>query len=319
MKAFVLRISPSGLDKVREALDSDQLIIGWSKSAGLLDPELKWSDFRNIMSETYYENSQNLRKAGAASGHMWRFIRTMEVGDFVVVPHGSRFYVARISGPAIYREDKVTEDSAYRRDVQWLNGKKPIERKYAKAALISRMKIQGTSASATDLIDQINDCLELAQFEEKPTFDSDLRQRLIAQTLDELRNGRIDSFAFEHLIKDVLIGLGATEALVIARNKDKGADVIATFMVAGMFPQKVAVQAKHWQATPPVGSSVVMDLINGLESESAQYGMIITTGTISEAASQKALEYYESTGTSIELIDGEQFAALVVEHYVAKS
>ena len=319
MKAFVLRISPSGLDRVKEALESDQLIIGWSKSEGLLNPDLKWTDFRKIISETYYGNAQNLRKAGAASGHMWRFIKTMEVDDLVVVPHGSRFYIATISGPAIYLKEKVQEDSSYRRPVQWLNNKKPIERKYAKAALISRMKIQGTSASATDLIDQIKECIEVAKSTKRPTFENDLRQRLVSQRLDELRHGRIDSFAFEHLIKDVLVGLGATEALVIARSKDKGADVIATFMVAKMFPQKVAVQAKHWQEKPPVGPKVVMDLIKGLESESAQHGMIITTGTISEAASQKAQEYYESTGISIELIDGEQFAKLVVEHYAAKS
>lgn len=54
---------------------------------------------------------------------MWRFIREMNVGDLVVVPHGSEFYVAEVSGPAMYDESKVEEDTAYRRNVKWLNDK----------------------------------------------------------------------------------------------------------------------------------------------------------------------------------------------------
>ncbi len=38
--AFVLRISPSGVDRVPEALETNELIIGWSEAAGLLDPSL---------------------------------------------------------------------------------------------------------------------------------------------------------------------------------------------------------------------------------------------------------------------------------------
>jgi len=69
------------------------------------------------------------------------------------------------------------------------------------------------------------------------------------------------------------------------RGKDKGADLLATFLVAGAFQQVVAVQAKHWQPDPPVGPDVVQQLINGIEAESANLGMVITSGSISEEAS----------------------------------
>lgn len=36
-QAFVLRISPSRIDRVAEALTSNQIIIGWAKAKGLLD------------------------------------------------------------------------------------------------------------------------------------------------------------------------------------------------------------------------------------------------------------------------------------------
>lgn len=317
-QAFVLRISPGGLDLVPEAIEQDEIIIGWGVS-GLLEPKLNRSNFRGIISDRFYPEAQNLRQAGAASGHMWRFINEMNAGDLVVIPYNSKFYVAEVSGDAFYAVDHPQAGSTYRRPVRWLNEKKPIRRSIAKSALISRMKTQGTCAGASDLLAEIEDCVELAEAGRQPTFQEDLEIRLVTETLDELRKGRIDSFGFEHLISSVLLNAGATEAKVVARSKDKGADVLATFLVAGTFQQVVAVQAKHWQAEPPVGPDVIEQLIAGIEFEQANLGMIITSGTISDAASEAADAYFEEKGIKIELVDGEQFAKMIVEHGVGES
>lgn len=318
-QAFVLRISPSGIDRVNEALSSNEIIIGWAEARGLLDENLHWDEFRRIISDTYYVDEDNLRRAGAASGHMWRFIREMKKGDLIVVPYGAEFYVAEVSGPATHDESKVGEDTAYRRKVTWLNDKQPIPRSLAKSALISRMKAQGTCAYATDLLPQIKECLSLSKSGAKPTFQNDLQLRLIRETLDEIRSGRMDSFGFENLIHDVLIGLGADEARVVPRSQDKGADIVATFKVAGAFRQILAVQAKHWQPDPPVGKDVVEQLIRGIEAESANLGMIITSGTISDEATSMAEKFFEEKGIKIELVDGDQFAKLIVEHGIKTS
>ena len=245
---------------------------------------------------------------------MWRFIRAMQTGDYVVVPNWGEFYVAEITGPATYDPSKVKEDTAYRRSAKWLNGKKAIPRRLARAALISRMKVQGTSADASDLIAEIEDCLSLAERGHAPTFQTDLQARLIAQVLHEMHHGRIDDFGFERLIQSVLRSLGATDVRLVPRIQDKGADVVATFLVAGAFQQVVAVQAKHWKPDPPVGTEVIEQLIRGIEAESANLGMVVTTGAFSAEATQAAAQYYEDTGIRIELVDGEQFAKLIVEN-----
>ena len=318
-QAFVLRISPSGIDRLPEALTSNQIIIGWAEAKRLLNENLSWEEFRSIISGTYYADESNLRRAGTAGGHMWRFIREMNIGDLVIVPYGSEFYVAEVSGPATYDESKVEEDTAYRRKVNWLNDKKSIPRVFAKSALISRMKSQGTCAYASDLLSQIKECIEIAKTGSKPTFQGDLQSRLVRETLDEIRSGRMDSFGFENLIHDVLVGLGADEARVIPRSQDKGADIVATFKVAGAFRQVLAVQAKHWQPEPPVGKDVVEQLIRGIEAESANLGMIVTSGTLSEEAVSFAEQFFEDKGIRIELVDGEQFAKLIVEHGIKTS
>ncbi len=319
-RAFVLRVSPSGIDRVSDALASDQVIIGWAKARGLLDENLLWKEFRKIISNTYYADEENLRRAGGASGYMWRFIREMNIGDLIVVPYGPNFYIAEVASPATHDESKVEEDTAYRRSVTWLNDKKSIPRSLAKSAFISRMKTQGTCADATDLLPHIKECLQLFKDGNKPTFQGDLQTRLINETRDEIQTGRMEPYGFEKLICNVLKGLGADEAKVMSRNKqDKGADIVATFQVAGVFQQVVAVQAKHWKPEPPVGRNVVEQLIRGIEAESANLGMIITSGSISEDAASMAEQYFEETGIKIELVDGEQFAKLIVEHGIKTS
>lgn len=317
-QAFVLRIAPSGIDRVPEALTENQIIIGWSKAEDLLDIN-EWEQFREIIRNTYYTGEDTLRKAGVAAGHIWRFIREMNKGDLVVVPYKSEFYVAEIEGQAIYDAKKVADDTAYRRPIKWLNDKKSIRRDLAKAALISRMKIQGTCAYATDLLDEIKECLQIVSSGQTPTFQTDLQTRLIHETLNELRSGRMDSFGFERLIQTVLTGLGADDTRVVPRGQDKGADILATFRVAGAFRQVIAVQAKHWKPVPPVGKDIVEQLIKGIEAESANLGMVITSGEISDEATVTAEKYYEEKGVKIELVDGEQFAKLIVENGIRTS
>ena len=318
-QAFVLRIAPSGVDKVPEALADNQIMIGWADAGGLLDPSLSWEQFREIIRSAYYGQEETLRKAGAAAGHMWRFVREMNVGDLVVVPHWSEFFVAEIKGSPTYNPTKVTDDTAYRRDVRWLNDKKPIRRDVARSALISRMKTQGTSAYATDLLDETKECLLLVSKGQTPTFQTDLQSRLIRETLEELRTGRMESFGFERLVQTVLTGLGAEEVRIVPRSQDKGADLLATFRLAGAFRLVVGVQAKHWQPDPAVGKEVVEQLIKGIEAESADFGMVVTSGTISDEAVQAAQNFFEEKGIRVELVDGEQFAKLIVEHGLSAS
>jgi len=317
--AYILRIAPGGQDKVPEALQSSELIIGWARAAGLLDSTISWEHFREVVRMSYYSDQPDLRKAGAAAGHLWRFIREMKSDDLIVVPYGGEFFVAKVAGPPTYDLTRVLDDSAYRRAAQWLNSGKPISRQIARSALVSRMKIQGTCANATDLLEEINECLSLAEEGQTPRFQADLQARLIREVLAELRSGRIESFGFERLIQAVLCSLGAEDCRIIPRNQDKGADILARFRVAGAFQQVVAVQAKHWQPDPPVSSDVVEQLIRGIEAEAANLGMVVTSGTISEAAVQAAEKYFEQKGIKIELLDGELFAKLMIEYGIRTS
>ena len=65
-----------------------------------------------------------------------------------------------------------------------------------------------------------------------------------------------------------------------------------------------------------MGAGVVQQLVRGIEEgqERVTPGMVITSGTFSDDAAAEAEAYSEEKGIPIELVDGEQFAKLIVEH-----
>jgi len=307
-------MAPRGVDWVSEALAADQISIGWGYAAELMDPSLNYWKFREVVKLTYYPSEPGYQQAGSVAGMLWRFLREMGEGDYVVVPAGGQqFYVASVAGAPIYLPDKAAEHTAFRRPVTWLNDKRPVPRRNARAALQSRMKIRQTCADASDLVEQIEDSIGTAGEARAPVFGSDLRSRLIDQTKAEMTSGRMDSYGFENLVATLLRSLGATEVRVVGRSVDVGVDIIATFALADTFAVRLGVQAKHYRPDPPVGSPVVDQLAAGMQTEQITLGWVATSGSFSPEAVARKVELEEERGISIELVDGEQLAAMLVE------
>jgi predicted Mrr-cat superfamily restriction endonuclease len=309
--AYILRMKPgrARIDRVPEALESNELIIGWSKAIGLLAKDITWKKFRRIIYETYYREDKTHQRSGVAAGSMWRFIREMKIDDLVVVPYKSEFYIANVKGEPYHDPTKINDDTAYRRAATWLNHAKAMVRGIARAALQSRMKVRQTCVDASDLVEEIEEVLKVAEEGGRGTFGEELRQRLIETTIDEIGHGVMNERRFEELIKNVLVSLGASEVRIIPRPQDKGADITANISIANTFRFRLAVQAKYYAPTPPIKIKVVDQLIGGMDAEGADLGWIVTSGTIPE----EVYEYVGKTGRKIELIDGMHFAALVVE------
>jgi predicted Mrr-cat superfamily restriction endonuclease len=317
-RCFVLRIAPNRIDRVQDALDADELIIGWSALPQLLDANLSWQAFRELIHAKYYSQKPNYRSSGLAAGSLWRFIREMNIHDIVVVPHGPEFYVASVRGPACHRPKKINEGTAFRRPVEWLNDKQPIPRCIGRVALQSRLKVQGTCADATDLLEEIQQLVRRSAKGATPSFEEDLRTLLIRDTLKEIRSDRIDNVGFERFLAGLLSSLGAKTVRVVPRSQDKGADLVAKFITANTFEFTLAVQAKHWQPLPPVEREVIDQLLRGMEAEDADLGWVATSGTFSEDAVEYATELREEEGRRLELVDGELLASLIVEAGVTR-
>ena len=317
--AFIHRINQHDGDRslIDSALDQDFISIGWSEAEGLLET-FDWEQFREIIRIRYYAEDDNLRRAGAAAGNLWRFIRDMAPDDYVVVPdpHGYYFYVARIECDAYYDSKSAESDSAYRRKVRWLSNGHAIPRNHASARLQQRMKTYSTSAYAADLVDDIKKCLEHTESGDELGFAEKLGRELVKDTLSKLREGEINDYQFEGLVANILTGLGAINSKIIPRIEDKGIDLTAEFAVGGTIQVVLGVQCKHWRQNPPVGVNVVKKLTDAIETHEFKltHGLVVTTGTFSDESMRFAEDYTVRNSVSIQLIDGEELASLIVEN-----
>ena len=309
--AFILRIAPGNRDCVGEALQAKDLIMGWDCGPNLV-ALADWDKFRKRVHDVQFEHDDSYRRSSRAAGSLWRFLIDMHEGDLVAVPHGPEFYVTKVTGPARYFELGGKDDTVYRRKMEALNSGHPILRGWAKAALQARLKARQTCAYAGDLVDQILDVVEMAKKPKAPSFAEDLRSKLVQQTLHEIRRGRMNPDSFEELVKGLVLASGAEEAWIVPKRLDKGGDVIARFRIAG-FLETLVVQAKHYEPEPPVGPNVVDQLVNGMDAQDADLGWIVTSGTFSREAIERADGLQEERGIKIQLIEGDQLAAMVVE------
>jgi predicted Mrr-cat superfamily restriction endonuclease len=311
--AYVLRITLGGKSRIYEALDKKEIMIGWSTCPGLMNPKLSRDELRELLKTEFHSEDTDYKAAGQDAGEMQRF-RDMKIGDLIVVPQPREFYIAEIAGGPYYDKEKVEEDTSYRRPVKWLNKAKPIPRRIAKAFLQSRMKYQRTCVDATDLLEEILDALRHGSDEKAPSFEQDLRARLIKETQNEICSGRINDRLFEELVAAVLVSLGVSDARIIGRSVDRGADIIATFPIAHAFKLKVAVQAKHY--VPKKGSvpaEKLDELVRGMEAEDVDLGMFVTSGVFSDEFLNRAAKLKIEKGMAIEVVDGEQLATMIVE------
>jgi predicted Mrr-cat superfamily restriction endonuclease len=315
--AYVLRQSPSGISALQTiSLPQNVLVNGWALAKGLIE-EKDYFKFRKILKDVYYPSDEDLRKAGYAASTMWRFLNSMKVGDLVVVPaHGKAFYVAEIVGDAYYENDAaaISQDSGYRRPVNWLNEKQPLPREAAKSKLISRMKTQQTSAEASDLIEEIRSALRQAASkgdDQDTLFVKELRLKMIKSVLDEIHIGYMDERKFEQLVKKLMLAVGATRVEIIPRQNDAGVDMIVTFPVGPISQVDIGIQAKYYRGSTHTGA--IDQLIAGLKEENLTQGWVVSAGTFSPEAEQYLETKLEENPLKVLLIDGEQLAGMIVD------
>ena len=125
---FVLRMEIEGVDKVGYGLETDRIVIGYAKApADLIDIASKSDShtaLRDVV-EKHFEGNKSV--AGRKASDLRTFLHVMQLGDFVLVlREGFGVYLATVAGPPSFDPSRVDDDTAYHREVDWLNDKEPI-------------------------------------------------------------------------------------------------------------------------------------------------------------------------------------------------
>lgn len=97
MNAYMLRINPGKHSQLENNLSENRISTGWSYAEGLLNPQIDWIAFREIVHRAYFSDRENYRASGNAAGSLWRFAREMKPDDVVLIPsYNADFYVAHL-------------------------------------------------------------------------------------------------------------------------------------------------------------------------------------------------------------------------------
>lgn len=126
-------------------------------------------------------------------------------------------------------------------------------------------------------------------------------QKDLSQDQVKTEQTRNDGKALEEKVKAWLHSMGL-RATTTKTSGDGGIDIVA-YSESPIFSGKYIVQCKDWAGS--VGESVIRDLYGVVMSESANKGILITTGTITKSA-QKFAE-----GKPLELINGQELNKLL--------
>lgn len=138
-----------------------------------------------------------------------------------------------------------------------------------------------------------------------------LTKALATAILDQI--AQMSPAFFERLVVDLLLRMGYGGSLkdagqAIGKSGDGGIDGIIKEDKLGL--DAIYIQAKRWQGT--VGRPEIQKFMGALAGNRAKKGVFITTsGFTSESRA-----YVDGIDAKIVLMDGEQLAALMIEHNV---
>ncbi|MEY9583330.1 HNH endonuclease [Sinorhizobium fredii] len=203
---FAFRIRPGDVDRVREVLANGQIAVGWSKAKQLLDLGLNRNDFRRILHEIYHREEPDFRKSGQAVTHTWRFIRELKRGDIVLIPHDDEVYFVEIAEDrAIYRDIKLEDDTAIRRNVARLFDGNPLGLSTLSAALQEKLAFRGASKDLADFRDEILGFIDLSELSTDAAAAAidDRANEVARDPQDALTQTRPEQALFRQQLRDI--------------------------------------------------------------------------------------------------------------------
>jgi restriction system protein len=302
-RSWVLRPYPHGIYRIKEFMANNIIAIGWPCIGSLASATTRAAIREKLLS--YYKET-NSQSTGQAVGNIARFVLEMNIDDLVVVPDGQVVYIGKIKSDYQYVKlyDSESDGYSHQRNVEWYYDKRAILRNMLTGRVHDSLK--GRQTIFATYFDDIDNTIKSsgALFNEKPNFElkNDYLTRL---QKGQLRN--VNSNTFENAVRNLFANyFPGLRRLSTSNSKQGDTDLMAEL------PGDVVVriQVKHFY--PELGELrewVVKQLADSMDP--GDHGIIITSGTISKLAYEKANLYQDR---HISFIDGQTFTDCLFEN-----
>jgi hypothetical protein len=266
--------------------------------------------------------------------NLWHFIRSMEIGDRVVVPTAGAFSVFEITGPAdlirscgadgiaVWGNGTLTlkPDGAWiadrHLDLGFFRQVKCIMRDvsrydYLDAPLTSRLKIRLTTADISDLGQNLDRALVMARDASPLNLHSLISEAACREMLRLIRS-EITPSKFELLLKWYFERMGAKiiPTPANARDKQGDADIAAEFEALRTI---YYIQAKHYQGDTSVwAAQQVVEYKTDRETRDNGDGYTRVAWVVSTSDSFSTECQEVAQRHSVRLINGIEFAQMLL-------
>ena len=260
------------LERENLCLENDTVAIGWAEARGLNDSALTLDAIKARILDSYpqYKSPYAL---GQVAGIVWRFVREVREGDWIVAPTRTGLNIAKVTGPLLYDTNLVAADSAWRYPVKWI--RRDVPRDTASGALQARCSSRQTCVEATDLLPEIE---RLSRLEGKPNLAVAILRSEARTAIGKVLDEHLTPADLEQLVLRLVERSGAlVEQPPKNYSGKKGdVDVLATFA----FPQYViGYQVKKHTDASTTDEYAVQQIVEAMESEhfDIDIGCVVTT------------------------------------------
>ncbi len=304
-------------EKSLDLIGGGFISVGWEELGDLSQIQVDREELKLRLAATY-----PTAKPGAIpiwAGLLWRFIREMQVGDYVVSPRKAD----RTLSFGVIDSDFYVEPGAdlhpNRRRAKWIETGVSRD-EFSQSALNeigSALTLFRVKTNANEFLQHFSVVDAGPAIEAQPDAEVELAEdepnaeRVDTYSrdfvVDVLRH--MDPYRFEHFIAGLMQAMGYRASATVASG-DGGVDVIASRDALAIEPPIIKVQCKRMTST--IGAPDVQRLAGALAHGGSELGLFVTLGTYSADAL-----HLERTRQDLRLVNGKQLIDLVFEHYEA--
>lgn len=303
---------------VTDFLDNGVVAIGWSEAGDFTGTATKALLLARF-AETWPEQTPRQLQVGA--GQVWRFLREVEIGDYVLTydPDGRLYHVGKITAAPEYAPALIERLPVIRR-VAWAGAVSrdalSVPTRNTLGAIMTIFKLSGTAA--LEMLDQLNGRASPAQsasdsvlLASGPAADADRADPFadLANVALERVKDRILSLEWDdmqELVAALLRALGY-RTIVAPKGSDRGRDIIASRDGFGFERPRIVVEVKHRKGA--MGAPEVRSFLSALHSEDR--GLYVSTGGFSKEAHYQA----EGAKSVTHLMSLDGLAKALIEQY----
>ncbi len=300
MSLWMVRAGSHG-EYENKFLDESRIYCTWEELNYNLENIKTINDLREHLQKVY-----NYEKKGQLINHstqVWGFVKSIEIGDWIVLPSKIKSAIHFAKVKSSYKFDKKAEDPYYHfREVDWFSTDIPrtvfsqdllhsfsalmticqIKRNNAESRIKELYKSNWKPETVTKIIE---DSGEASDTDNQVGFDL---EQISRDQIAKLIIARFKGHGMARLIDGILKAQGYT-TYVSPEGPDKGIDIVAATGSLGFDHPRLCVQVKSGDS--PLDHPTLNQLIGSMQNVNAEHGLLVSWGgfksTINKEKSQQ--------------------------------